>query len=723
MNNAAHGAHAAPAESTKASGIASRLLGYLHSFSALTWAGLVACASTALAYVLYCRCSLVDHEYPWSKYLICLGFLLVFLFLLVRPAFVRRFKNALSRLKPLIFIVLIGIAFVCIELPYNASLFAMSPHYLAGNLAVITMLLFAVYFLGQRSRASVMVFLALGLLWGMANYFVIMFKNAPIVPSDIFVIKTAADVAGSYTYSICDQVAFAVVVFYAGCALAACLVSKKPKTPASIAKFLKNLLAGLLCAGLFLGCLQYVDIEGTFDMRVSTWNTAGSYRSFGSLLSFLKRVQDFIPEEPDGYSPEAAEAILANFEDETLTTDLDTSDMPVIITIMNESFTDLSIYESIAEYYDGFEYLSSLDDAYFNGSAWSSVIGSATCNSEFEFLTSVSMSNFRYALYPYGNFNFDHTTSIVSYLSSLGYTTYAMHQNPASTYRRDQVYSQLGFDNYLSISDFYAWEGIDVELVRGKVSDKTGYDIILDIIDSTSEPLFFFNITMQNHSPYDKGLTVDGYSFSLPDLGEYTNEIEEFLASVSSSEESLAYLIEQLSQLDRKVVLCFFGDHQPWFSRVLLGDELGIDFGIKGDDNFIETDDTMTIADIQTIYEVPCLIWTNYDAEDNTSTSSLISVSESESKSSLTYGTSLNYLAAHVLRVAGLPLNSYYNLMLYSEQTVTAVNPQGYLDTDGEWHWLDDTDEEGQEAAKETLSQLAIVQYELMFGEGVLYRD
>ncbi len=706
-----------------------RLFTYMRGFSIATWAGLVAVALVALFYVGYCRMSMVEHEYSWSKYLVCFAFLVVFILLFIRPAIVARYENLLRTCKPLMLVILVYLAFVCFEFPYSTGFITMVPTSLLANLFIIGLFLFATYFFAQRTRGSIMVFLVGALLFGTANFFLIKFNARPIILADLLVAVTGLDVAGNFTYSICDKFALSYAVCCGSCAFAAYM---PPALPAAhrLRRVIVNLLVGSLCIGTFALALVTIDIENTFGIRVGTFRETVAYTENGSVLCFLKRVQDITPDAPDGYSGEAAEEILSRYEDETLTADLDEDELPIVICIMNETLADLSTYECLADYYDGLEYVNSLTDSYYTGVAWASVFGYATCNSEFEFLTSVSMTRFRTSVYPYSNYNFDHTTGLASYFKDLGYTAIAMHQNTARNYRRNFVYEQLGFDDYISIDDFYAWPGIEVETLRGHITDKTGYDIILDTIDSTDEPLFFFNVTMQNHNPYDTGLIPDELSVNLGvDLGETTALTEEYLASINASEDDLAYLIDELSQLDRKVVLCVFGDHQPVFAKELINIDLGTDFDTS----------EVSIEDTQTLYEVSCIIWTNYDCSENSSSSvsggssssssssgsdsGLISVSYDEAYSMMQSGTSLNFLAAHVLRAANLPLTSYYNLLLDTERTVAALNSQGYLDTEGTWHWLDEADEEGQEAARESLSDLAIAEYEVMFGKGILYRE
>lgn len=93
----------------------------------------------------------------------------------------------------------------------------------------------------------------------------------------------------------------------------------------------------------------------------------------------------------EGYSKVSAQRILSSFEPEGTET-MAMDQKPMIIAIVNESFSDISVLGD----FESDLYLSNwyAEDSYvMRGYVYSSVYGGGTCNSEFEFLTGNSMAN------------------------------------------------------------------------------------------------------------------------------------------------------------------------------------------------------------------------------------------------------------------------------------------------------------------------------------------
>ena len=171
--------------------------------------------------------------------------------------------------------------------------------------------------------------------------------------------------------------------------------------------------------------------------------------------------------------------------------------------------------------------------------------------------------------------------------------------------------------------------------------------------------------------------------------GETNAEVDEYVSCIEQSDREFSEFIEELRNLDQPVIVCLFGDHQPGFADMLA--ELS--------DNTSVSD--MDIDQVQQRYITPYLIWTN----DNT----LQEVYGTNNTRDL----SLNYLAANMLKTAGLPLNEYFAFMLSIENELPAVNLNGYQDALGRWYWHDEESE-----ASTAYQALAIVQHDNLFDRG-----
>ena len=106
---------------------------------------------------------------------------------------------------------------------------------------------------------------------------------------------------------------------------------------------------------------------------------------------------------------------------------------------------------------------------------------------------------------------------------------------------------------------------------------------------------------MQNHGGYDAGTVPD------EDLTHYAPagldddtcaRMNVYLTCIEKSDQELSAFMEQLRELDRPVVLVFFGDHQPTVSTAM-NDEL-----YAGENSLEHT---------ARIYSSNYFVWANYD--------------------------------------------------------------------------------------------------------------
>lgn len=570
------------------------------------------------------------------------------------------------------------------EIPYNPALFQMEANFVFSGLCVTGALFAIAFFLGQRTKAAMAVFLSACFIWGTANYFVASFKGQPILPSDILALQTAASVGGGYSYAVEDGVLFAFALL---ATMAAAIVVVSP-TRRSARDVCIDTSAGICLLAAF--CLWFcaVDIEDDYDCTVDVWSSLDSYQQSGSLLCFLQRSQLLTPEAPEGYSAEQAALIRAEKADiaraaealdETPATAPDVR--PAVVAIMNETFSDLSRYPGIDEVYDGPRALRGLDTL-IEGDCYVSAMGGGTCNSEFEFLTGSSMGMLGAGVYPYMLYDLQDADNLAGYLSSIGYKTSAIHPAQKQNWRRDRVYGQLGFDAFYSEEHF---EG--AEMFRGMVSDGATYDLILELLAQDDSPQFIFDVTIAGHGGYDTGMIEEADTVHAPIDGTEHAELNEYLSCVKRADEELGAFLDRLSELDRPVVVCFFGDHQPGFVDWLSQET----HGRAGSD-------LSEIELVQQRYVTSYMIWTN--DEELRAASGGPEVRD----------TSLNYLGAALPHAAGPPLDEYFAFTLAMRDDIPAINLNGYQDAQGAWHWHGESS-----ASSDAYRQLSVVGHANLF--------
>lgn len=293
------------------------------------------------------------------------------------------------------------------------------------------------------------------------------------------------------------------------------------------------------------------------------------------LLCFLQRAQQLSPQAPDDYTSDTAFALRSGAFSLTDAVDAiadglvpdahaDEAQLPSMVVVMNETFSDLSRYAAIDGAYGGPVHLRKAEEeALVHGDAYVSALGGGTCNSEFEFLTGCSTGLLGAGVYPYMPYSLENVDNLAAYLGNLGYGTTAIHPAAASNWRRDRVYEQLGFDRFIDISGF---EGAQTR--RGMVTDAETYGRVLQVLSEEDGPQFVFDVTIASHGGYTTGELADEDMVPALVEGSPDAEVGEYLGCIQHSDREFAEFLDALEGLDRPVVVCMFhpgGDarHQP----------------------------------------------------------------------------------------------------------------------------------------------------------------
>lgn len=588
----------------------------------------------------------------------------------------------------LILLFAAGTSFLVLELPWNDQLLALVPNYLIPNLIVLVAIHAAAYFLcGRRGVLSGVVVLGCMVI-GLIQYFVGMFKGSAIMPSDVLAAGTALSVSGGYDYTF----GAAQILVFGLAALAIALLSfVRPvgfvnlPFKRRIKQFGVSLGIGVAVCVAFCCCLTSVSFSDDLGFSRGYWNALVVYRQQGFLGSFISLVQNAQIKKPEGYTQDEARAVLesrvSQYQEHLGTTaNRESAEKqfeevkPTVIVVMDESFSDFSLYDGLGVGYEGPARLKGVGDALYTGYVYSSVIGGGTCNSEFEFLTGASMGFVGTQNQPYMMHNLSEVDSLPKQFEGLGYSATAIHPNLAMNWNRDVVYPQLGFERFLDINAF----ADDAPIRHMGVTDQVTYDKILEQLSSDNSPQFIFDVTMQNHGGYETwDLPEDErLDYDLSWLNErfedssivIGDQVMEYISLIESSDRDLSAFIEELRALDRPVVLVFFGDHQPAIGSQLASLQVDAQ-GQASSPGFMPQ-----------MYSTPYMIWANYDVAGNDQTSQRRDLG-------------ISSLAALLNYSIGAPLSDWQMAQMDIMQEVPVINGYGYQTADGAWHLLgDDSD-------------------------------
>lgn len=525
------------------------------------------------------------------------------------------------------------------------------------NMALYELIFLFFFFLIGSARFSMILSSVLLFCAHLANFYVVRFRGQCIVPWDIFSLRTAASVADNYDFSLGTDTLIVIGLF-----LLLILLESWSKLSIKHLKWYMRVLwlitplVGLTAAGQ---AMKEEEVVEQLGINSTSFMPNNMYEDNGGVLNFIYLLQFLHVNEPNGYSAQEAADTLSEYADDSSVTHT-----PNIIVVMNECFSDLSVLGDFETNVDYMPFVHRLQEGNtpntITGYANVSVRGGNTANSEFEFLTGNTMAFLPYGSVAYQQYIFEEQTSLASYLSELGYRTYAMHPFGASGWNRKRVYPLLGFDDFISSQSFD-----NPERIRHYISDREAYRKIIEMYEAkeADEPFFMFTVTMQNHSSYTG--TYDNFQPDVTADGISSSQLTNYLSLIKISDAAFQELCDYFSSVEEDTIVVMFGDHQP-------SDEVVEPIYEKNG----RTQNDLTAEEWLDRYKVPVVIHANFDIEESN-----------------TLDTSLNYLAGTILNLCDIPLNNYQSYLQTLQETYPILSGMGAVETDGTYHPVDTLDE------------------------------
>ena len=525
---------------------------------------------------------------------------------------------------------------------------------------LLALLLFSVF---GKLHVALMAETLFFAIYGLANYFVLNFRSVPIQPWDLLSIGTAASVAGNYDYTLDRQALLVVLGFLFLLILEFfCRFTLKKGTWKLRLPMAATLVVMLGAFGLMFHSDEIVEQKLRLYNKLFTPTTI-SYKN-GTALAFVMELRYLSVDKPAGYNADTAAQELAALEEESMSEPAmagagsDEGEFPNIIVIMDEAFSDPAILGDFTVNQDYMPFVHSLLEGAENTvSGWLnvSVLGGNTANTEFEYLTGNTMAFLPQGSIPYQQYIKGETPSLASHLAGLGYQTVAMHPYNASGWDRDTVYPAMGFSEMYFLPDFD-----NAAKVRNYVSDQSDFEKIVEIYENKGDnPLFLFNVTMQNHSSYTE--SFDNFDPQIEVEGG-SQTLNNYLSLLSLSDAALGELISYFEEQEEDTIIVFFGDHQTTNSV--------IEPILKQNG---KSSSTLTEEEQADRYKVPFFIWANFDIEEETGVE-----------------TSVNYLGAKTLLAAGVPMDGYFTYLSVFSETVPVISANHVTLADGTFTNADD---------------------------------
>ncbi len=559
----------------------------------------------------------------------------------------KKILHMLDRAFP--WVVFPCVSFYLMETFHHNPFENMNEYVQALNIIIFVALALLLWMVTGSRKWALRIESVIALIIGLADYYVIEFRGVPILPWDVYSIKTAASVSADYSYALDSAAVWSVLAF-----LGLIVLESMGKDQKIDRKLWKVRLVGGLCAFFVLfGEYQLLKSpEFILNMQIydKLFTPYSMIKRDGIALAFMLELQYMEVEKPDNYNESmVAEAYEALSEDVVVAKER----KPNIIVVMNEAFSDPAVLGDFETNEDYMPVLHGLQDGQENtitGIMNVSVMGGNTANTEFEFLTGSTMAFLPDGSVPYQQYIDEPVNSMASYLKEMGYKTIAMHPYNAGGWERNIAYPFMGFDVFYSLKNFYG-----VTKVREYVDDDSCVDRIIKEYEKAKEPCFIFNVTMQNHSPY----TAEYDNFT-PDImveGSTSFQLSTYLSLMKLSDASLGRLLEYFSQVEEDTVVVFFGDHQPTDSVVRDV------WKLNGVDSYNLTEEQECLR-----YQVPFVVWANYDIEEQSDVM-----------------TSANFLGAQVFEWCNIPNSGYQNYLLELNEEFSAITGRTVMDKNGKF--------------------------------------
>lgn len=418
------------------------------------------------------------------------------------------------------------------------------------------------------------------ILVGLVNGLILSQRKTPFTAVDLTIAKSALPIIRSYLTMPQIILAVCLIMVLIGGFVCLFLYSREQKRAFDgMVSFCWILLIG----AAFTLCLKIGTGRGLLTRKFD--NLIDAYKDCGVAYSFFITAVDTGIDRPLNYSQDSVRRILNRtdrkvremkgqdrvMEDETRKAEEEeavtkTADAgPNIIFLQLESFFDPTLVRNLEISRDPLPNLHRMQKEYTHGRLEVPVYGAGTINTEFEVITGMNLDHFGSGEFPFRSILHSRTCDNISYwLKGNGYVSSLVHNNNASFYDRDKVYSNLGFDYFISLENMNVTERNEI----GWPKDIILKDQILDLLSTTREKDMIYTVSVQGHGDYPGTARPETGEEEIQVTGEnlsdyYTNAWTYYVNQIYEMDDFVYKLTQALEYYPEDVILVVYGDHLP----------------------------------------------------------------------------------------------------------------------------------------------------------------
>lgn len=550
----------------------------------------------------------------------------------------------------------------------------MQPKYLLYNLLICYVIFGISVIIFRKVRSATVFYMLFMVILALINYYVVAFRGQAFILLDLLGMRTAAEVAGNYTFSI----PWFILLILAVTAAFVILQFKFQKLELG-QRGIRNTI-GRLCVLAVVAMVLYKSYPAVQKLEnVYLWNLNEDHADKGYVYTLLREIKYFSVEKPENYSAESLDEITEKYSNKNQKNENKVQATNIIM-IMNESLADFEDFGELKANEEILPFIRSMNKNVKRGKLQMPTFGGGTSRSEYEVLTGNCLQFLPSGSVPYQLYVRSPEYGMADILKAQGYETIAMHPNRADSWNRENVYECMGFDQFLNVSN---WGG-KMEKIRNFCSDQSLYNKITELYEQkeAGQKRFTFCVTIQNHGGYNES-NNNGYEPSVK--LNYDTEYplaETYLSLAKESDKAFQNLIEYFEKVEEPTMIVMFGDHWPQIETGFQSEAAGKDIGNMG------------LEERQKLYQTPYVIWTNYESE---------TVEEDISS---------NYLGSYVMKLAGVELPEYNQFLVQLKEKLPIIGMGTVCDSAGKWYETQKLPDEYQKLLSEYQELIYNAQFE-----------
>ena len=457
-------------------------------------------------------------------------------------------------------------------------------YFLYNYLIILTSLTFSELF---RRRKSVLYTVCVAwVALGIAEFMVSKERTQPFTSMDVLMLKDAITL--TTIYYTWPQIILMYGSIFLATVLLIYIVTRLPRRRQVNYTLALSTFCGFLtlCFCSYALSVHFGAIPRYFD------NLVDAYDQYGFAACFTATFGSMGVSKPSDYSTEVVTGIVEEIDEEQphVFGSEDNLDHPNVIYLQLESLFDVNTVIGAEYSEDPTPNFNRLSRECPSGELYVPSIGGGTANTEFEMLSGLNIDFFGAGEYPYTRILHETTCETIAYnLRAQGYSATALHNHTGTFYGRNEVYSRLGFDHFVSLEYMPYVTYTEV----GWAQDGIMADEIMKALKASDERDFIMAITVESHGKYDENYIYHSGDPEILQLPEQINpnRFASYLHLIHETDAFLGKLIDRLEKFDEPTVCVIYGDHLP------------------------SLDLTADVLTTNNLYASRYIIWNNYGAE------------------------------------------------------------------------------------------------------------